>query len=56
MAESNPGGGEAADEGDAAEAHLPEEGGASGLHDKVLQKDSQLCEQGAAVETDLFSN
>lgn len=42
-------GGEAADEGDTAEAHLPEEGGAGGLHDEVLQKNSQLCEQGAAV-------
>lgn len=48
-------GGEAADQGDAAEAHLPEEGGANGLHDKVLQKNSQLCEQGAGVETDRFN-
>lgn len=52
---SDPRGGQAADEGDTAEAHLPEEGGAGGLHDEVLQKDPQLCEQGAAVETDLFS-
>ena len=48
-------GGEAADEGDTAEAHLPEEGGAGGLHDQVLQKDPQLCEQGAAVEIALIN-
>lgn len=46
---SDPRGGEAADEGDTAEAHPPEEGGADRLHDEVLQKNSQLCEQGAAV-------
>lgn len=46
---SDPGGCQAADEGDAAEAHPSEEGGAGGLHGKVLQEDPQLGEQGAAV-------
>lgn len=49
IARSDPRGGETADEGDTAEAHPPEEDGAGGLHDEVLQKDSQLCEQSAAV-------
>ena len=44
---SDPGGRQAADEGDAAQTHLPEEGGAGGLHDEVLQEDAQLREQGA---------
>lgn len=48
---SDPRGGEAADEGDTAEAHPPEEGGTGRFHDEVLQKNSQLCEQGAEVET-----
>lgn len=48
---SDPRGGETADEGDTAEAHPPEEDGAGRLHDEVLQKNSQLCEQGAVVET-----
>lgn len=30
-------------------AHSSEEGGAGGLHGKVLEEDPQLCEQGAAV-------
>lgn len=33
---SDPRGGQTADEGDTAEAHPPEEGGAGGLHDEVL--------------------
>lgn len=41
-------GSEAADEGDAAEAHPPEEDGAGRLHDEVLQENPQLREQGAA--------
>lgn len=49
MVGSDPCGGQAADEGDAAEAHSPEEGGASGFHDEMLQKDPELCEQGATV-------
>lgn len=53
--ESDPRGGETADEGDTAEAHPPEEGRAGRLHDEVLQKNSQLCEQGAGVETHLFN-
>ena len=40
-------GGEAADEGDTAEAHPPEEGGTDRLHDEMLQKNPQLSEQGA---------
>lgn len=46
---SDSSGRQAADEGDAAEAHPSEEGGAGGLHGKVLQEDPQLREQGAAV-------
>lgn len=46
-ARSDAGGSEAADEGDAAEAHPPEEDGAGRLHDEVLQENSQLREQGA---------
>lgn len=46
-ARSDAGGSETADEGDAAEAHPPEEDGAGGLHDKVLQENPQLREQGA---------
>lgn len=38
--------GQTADEGDAIEAHSPEEGGAGRLHHKVLQENPQLCEQG----------
>lgn len=49
IAQSDPRGGQTADEGDTAEAHPPEEDGAGRLHDEVLQKDSQLCEQSAAV-------
>lgn len=41
-----------ADEGDTAETYSPEEDRAGWLHDEVLQKKSQLCEQGPAVETD----
>lgn len=52
---SDPRGGEAADEGDTAEAHLPKEGGAGRLHDQVLQKNSQLCEQGAVGKTNVFN-
>lgn len=40
---------QAADEGDAIEAHSPEEGRAGGLHHKVLQENPQLCEQGPTV-------
>lgn len=40
-----------ADEGDAAQTYPPEEDGAGWLHDEVLQKNSQLCEQRAAAET-----
>lgn len=47
---SDPRGGEAANEGNTAEAHPPEEDGAGRLHDEVLQKNPQLCEQGAGVE------
>lgn len=46
-ARSDAGRSETADEGDAAEAHPPEEDGAGRLHDKVLQENSQLREQGA---------
>lgn len=53
--QSDPRGGQTADEGDTAEAHPPEEGRAGRLHDQVLQKNSQLCEQGAGRETDLFN-
>lgn len=49
---SDPRGCETADEGDTAETYSPEKDGASWLHDEVLQKNSQLCEQGAVVETD----
>lgn len=45
--ESDARGSEAADEGDAVEAHPPEEDGAGGLHDEVLQENPQLREQGA---------
>lgn len=43
---------QAADEGDAIEAHSPEEGRAGGLHHKVLQENPQLCEQGPDREGD----
>lgn len=49
--ELDPCGGQAADEGDTAEAHPPEEGGTGRLHDEVLQKNSQFCEQGAEEQT-----
>lgn len=38
--------GQAANEGDAVEAHSPEEDRAGRLHHKVLQENSQLREQG----------
>lgn len=38
--------GQAANEGDAVEAHSPEEGRAGGLHHKVLQENPQLREEG----------
>lgn len=47
MASSDAGGSKAADEGDAAEAHPPEEDRTGRLHDEVLQENSQLREQGA---------
>lgn len=40
-----------ADEGDTAETYSPEEDRAGWLHDEMLQKNSQLCEQGAVEET-----
>lgn len=46
-AQSDSSGSEPADEGDAAEAHPPEEDGAGRPHDEVLQENSQLREQGA---------
>lgn len=49
---SDPRGCETADESDTAETYPPEEDRAGWLHDEVLQKNPQLCEQGAAVETD----
>lgn len=49
---SHPRGCQTADEGNTAETYSPEEDRACWLHDEVLQKNSQLCEQGAVVETD----
>lgn len=43
--ESDPGGCKAADEGNATETHPSEESRTGRFHDKVLQKDTQLCEQ-----------
>lgn len=40
------GGGQAANEGDAVEAHSPEEGRTGGLHHEVLQENPQLREEG----------
>lgn len=49
---SHPRGCQAADEGNTAKTYSSEEDRAGWLHDEVLQKNSQLCEQGAVVETD----
>lgn len=54
-ARSDPRGSQTADEGDTAEAHPPEEDRAGRLHDELLQKNPQLCEQGAVGETDPFN-
>ncbi len=53
--QSDPCGCQTADEGDTAEAHPPKEDRAGRLHDEVLQKNPQLCEQGAGVETGLIN-